>query len=68
MSDDKTCPKGHPMKKCDGGFYYRGRTYAVDFCPTCNSLWNCPPTDFLQDVSNGVFDGTQPGDRVGGDA
>jgi hypothetical protein len=56
------------MAKRDGGFYYRGRSYAVDFCPTCNSLWNCPPPEFMQDVANGVFDGTQPGDRVGGDA
>ena len=56
------------MAKRDGGFYYRGRSYSVDFCPTCNSLWNCPPPEFMQDVANGVFDGTQPGDRVGGAA
>ena len=63
-SDSKICPKGHPMVKRADAFYYRGRRYAVDFCATCNSLWNCPPQDFLQDVRAGVFDGTRTGDRV----
>ncbi len=64
MSDSKICPKGHPMVKCADAFYYRGRSYIVDFCETCNSLWNCPPQDFWQDVEAGVFNDTRPGDRV----
>lgn len=63
-TDSKLCPKGHPMVKQENGFYYRGRSYLVDYCKTCNSLWNCPPPDFYQDVAAGVFDGTQTGDRV----
>lgn len=52
------------MAKRADAFYYRGRSYAVDYCETCNSLWNCPPADFWQDVEAGVFDDTRTGDRV----
>ena len=64
MSDSKLCPKGHPLTKRADAFYYRGRSYEVEYCETCNSLWNCPPGDFLKDVEAGVFDGTRTGDRV----
>ncbi len=61
------CPIGHPMEKRESSFFFRGRVYAVDFCPTCNSLWNCPPPEFEADWNAGVFDCTQPGDIVLGD-
>jgi hypothetical protein len=52
------------MQMRHDSFYYRGRSYSCDFCPTCNSLYNCPPADFYDDVKAGVFEGTQPGDRI----
>ena len=60
------CPNGHPMEKREASFAFRGRLYAVDFCPTCNSLWNCPPPEFEADWNAGVFLGTEPGDIVSG--
>ncbi|WP_299647922.1 hypothetical protein [uncultured Jannaschia sp.] len=59
-----TCPEGHEMQKREDAFYWRGRYYAVDFCPTCNSLFNCPPPEWASDCAAGVFDGTTTGDIV----
>ena len=57
------CPKGHPLEKRECAFYYRGRDYAMDYCPVCGSTYGLPP-EFLADHAAGVFGGTEPGDRV----
>jgi len=60
----KQCPscKG-PLGKRPNSFYFRGRYYAMDFCPACNSTWGIPD-EFTADVAAGVFRGTDPGDIV----
>ena len=57
------CPKGHPLEKREGTFYYRGRAYVMDYCPVCGSTYGLP-SELLADHAAGVFNGTEPGDMV----
>ena len=49
------CPKGHETEKRPNTFYYRGRYYAMDYCPICKSVFGLP-SEFLADHKAGLFD------------
>ncbi len=54
----KSCPKCKGrLESFPDLFYFRGRSYSMDFCSACNSTWGLPE-EFKADVSSGVFDRT----------